>query len=99
MRCDNPYFMKLYNKSYFEAARRLRNRSLLDVNEDFSGKADAERALLDSFYLLYYHISQCTTIRIDTIDSLYSIGYLHHIIYRVDRTVVDIGDDKASLDA
>ena len=41
---------KLYNKSYFEAARRLRNRSLLDVNEDFSDKADAERALLDSLF-------------------------------------------------
>jgi hypothetical protein len=29
---------------YFEAARRLKKRSLLEVNEHFSGKADAERA-------------------------------------------------------
>jgi hypothetical protein len=41
---------KLYNKSYFEAARSLKKRSLLGVNEHFSGKADAERALLGNFY-------------------------------------------------
>ncbi len=40
---------KLYNKSYFEAGRSLRNRSLLDVNEDFEDEPDAERALLDDF--------------------------------------------------
>ena len=40
---------KLDNKSYFEAGRRPRNRSLLGVNEDFEGEPDAERALLDSF--------------------------------------------------
>ena len=38
-----------YNKSYFEAARSPKKRSLPGVNEHFSGKADAERALLDSF--------------------------------------------------
>ena len=43
------FFIKLYNKSYFEAARRLEKRSLLGVNEHFPDKADAERALLDSF--------------------------------------------------
>ena len=40
--------LELYNKRYFEAARRLQNRSLLGVNEDFAIKADAERALLDN---------------------------------------------------
>ena len=35
-----------YNKSYFEAARRPRNRSLLLVNEDFEGEADVERAAM-----------------------------------------------------
>ena len=29
---------------YFEAARRLKKRSLLNVNEHFSDKADAKRA-------------------------------------------------------
>ena len=42
---------KLYNKSYFEAARSLRNRSILDVCEDSENEADAERALLYNFYL------------------------------------------------
>ena len=41
-----------YKKSYFEAARRSWNRSLLSVNEDFSDKADAEIAFLDDFYLV-----------------------------------------------
>ncbi len=41
--------LKLYNKSYFEAGRRLRKRSLLGANEHFEGKPDAKRALLDSF--------------------------------------------------
>ena len=52
MRNTLPFviFEKFYNKSYFEAARRPRNRSLLDVNEDSEVKADAERALLESFY-------------------------------------------------
>ena len=42
-------FEKLYNKSYFEAGRRPRKRSLLFVNEHFEGKPDAKRALLGSF--------------------------------------------------
>ncbi|MBO4993188.1 MAG: hypothetical protein J6C60_02885, partial [Alistipes sp.] len=38
--CNIPLFsfvfiLKLYNKSYFEAGRRPRNRSLLGANEDF----------------------------------------------------------------
>ena len=41
--------MKLYNKSYFEAARSTQKRSLLSVNEHFADKADAKRALLDKF--------------------------------------------------
>jgi hypothetical protein len=41
--------MNLYNKSYFEAARNLQKRSLLSVNEHFTSKADAERALLGRF--------------------------------------------------
>ena len=45
------YFEKLYNKSYFEAGRRPRKRSLLGVNEHFEGKPDAKRALLDSFFM------------------------------------------------
>ena len=44
---------KLYNKSYFEAARSLRNRSILDVCEDSENEADAERALLDNFYFIF----------------------------------------------
>jgi hypothetical protein len=43
---------KLYNKSYFEAGRSLRSRSLLSANEDFEGEPDAERALLDGFLLI-----------------------------------------------
>ena len=45
---------KLYNKSYFEAGRRPRKRSLLDVNEHFEDKPDAERALLGSFFYLKF---------------------------------------------
>ena len=41
--------VKLCNKSYFEAARRLEKRSLLVVNEHFPDKADAKRALLGNF--------------------------------------------------
>ena len=44
---------KLYNKSYFEAARSLRNRSILDVCEDSENEADAERALLYNFYFIF----------------------------------------------
>ena len=44
---------KFYNKSYFEAARSLRNRSILDVCEDSENEADAERALLDNFYFIF----------------------------------------------
>ena len=47
------YFEKLYNKSYFEAGRSPRKRSLPSVNEHFEGKPDAERALLDSFFFLF----------------------------------------------
>ena len=46
------YFEKLYNKSYFEAGRSPRNRSILGVCEDFEDKPDAKRALLDSFYFI-----------------------------------------------
>ena len=42
----------MYNKSHFEAARRPRNRSIPSVCEDFEIKADAKRALLDSFFYL-----------------------------------------------
>ena len=41
---------KLYNKSYFEAARSLGKRSMLDVCEHSPNEADAERALLYSFF-------------------------------------------------
>ena len=41
--------LKLYNKSYFEAGRRPKNRSILGVCEDFAGKPDAKRALLGNF--------------------------------------------------
>ena len=41
---------KLYNKSYFEAGRCPRKRSLQSVNEHFEDKPDAERALLYGFY-------------------------------------------------
>ena len=41
--------VKLYNKSYFEAARRLEKRSLPVVNEHLPDKADAKRALLGNF--------------------------------------------------
>ena len=46
------FFEKLYNKSYFEAGRSPRNRSILGVCEDFEGKPDAKRALLDSFFFI-----------------------------------------------
>ena len=46
---QNPV-VKLYNASYFEAARRLRVRSLLGVNEQPEIKADAKRAALYEFY-------------------------------------------------
>ena len=42
---------KLYNKSYFEAHRSSRNRSLLSVNEDFENEQDVEIALSDSLAL------------------------------------------------
>ena len=45
-----PPLPKLYNKSYFEAGRRPRNRSLLGANEDFEDEPDAKRALLGNFY-------------------------------------------------
>ena len=46
------HFEKLYNKSYFEAGRSLKNHSLPSVNEDFEGEPDAKRALLDSFFFI-----------------------------------------------
>ena len=45
----NSSTKKLYNKSYFEAGRRPRKRSILSVCEHFEGKPDAKRALLDGF--------------------------------------------------
>lgn len=44
---------KLYGVSYFEAGRRLRNRSLPSVNEDFETEPDAEIATQDNFYLIF----------------------------------------------
>ena len=35
----------------FEAGRRTRKRSLLEVNEHFEEKPDAKRALFDNFFL------------------------------------------------
>ena len=46
-----PFIFKNYIKSYFEDARSSRIRSLLCVNEDFENEADAERALLENFYI------------------------------------------------
>jgi hypothetical protein len=37
--------INLYDRSYFGAARRLQNRSIPDVCEDFASKADDEIAL------------------------------------------------------
>ena len=42
-------FLKLYNKSYFEAGRSKKIRSLLGANEEFSHEPDAKRALFDNF--------------------------------------------------
>ena len=42
-------FKKWYNKSYFEAGRRLRKRSIQEVCEHSEGKLDAKRALLEEF--------------------------------------------------
>ena len=47
---------KLYNKSYFEAGRSPRKRSILGVCEHFEDKPDAEIALLGDFALLYGNI-------------------------------------------
>ena len=44
----------LYNKSYFEAARRLKKVVYSVVNEHFSEKADAEIALLERFSILRF---------------------------------------------
>ena len=41
--------LKFYNKSYFEAGRSPKNRSILGVCEDFEDKPDAKRALLENF--------------------------------------------------
>ena len=45
--CDIPFpfFLELYSKSYFEAGRRLKVRSILDVCEELEAKPDAKRAL------------------------------------------------------
>ena len=40
-----------YHKSYFEAGRRARNRSILGVCEDFEVKPDTESALLGAFFI------------------------------------------------
>ena len=53
-RKDNHFFIKLYNKSYFEAARGPRVRSIQKVCEQPEGEADAERALLDNFTTTSY---------------------------------------------
>ena len=59
---------KLYNVSYFEAGRRLRNRSLLCVNEDFEVKPDAKRAsqMLQKLYNVSYFVD-CRSARIRSI--------------------------------
>ena len=44
--------LKLYNKSYFEAGRSPKNRSILGVCKDFAGKPDAKIALFDYFNLI-----------------------------------------------
>ena len=44
-----PLVEKLYDASYFEAARSLRIRSILGVCEEFEDKADAKRAASDGF--------------------------------------------------
>ena len=59
----------LYNKSYFEAARSLRNRSILGVCEDFEDEADAERALLYRFFL-WNRVVPRTTPRMTTGNTL-----------------------------
>ena len=41
--------LKFYNKSYFEAGRSPKNRSILGVCEDFEDKPNAKRALLENF--------------------------------------------------
>ena len=38
---------------YFETGRRLKNRSLPCVNEDFETEPDAERATQDNFYFIF----------------------------------------------
>ena len=43
-RCRKSRASKVICCGYFEAARRLKIRSLLKVNEEFSSKADAEIA-------------------------------------------------------
>ena len=50
--CDIPFpfFLELYSKSYFEAGRRLKVRSILDVCEELEAKPDAKIALLGNFY-------------------------------------------------
>ena len=56
------YQINLGLLSYFEAGRRWRNRSLLNVNEDFEAEQDAKRVPLakptiiptDNFGLLSY---------------------------------------------
>ena len=47
---------KLYNKSYFEAGRSPRKRSILGVCEHFEDKPDAEIALLGDFALFYGNV-------------------------------------------
>ena len=62
----------------FQAARRLRNRSLLGVNEDFSDKADAERALLYSFLLISFAGCTIMTIYHTTMSKTLSLKEMQH---------------------
>ena len=49
-----PRLPKLYNKSYFEAGRRPRNRSLQSVNEHFEHERNAKITLLDNFAYQFF---------------------------------------------
>ena len=59
------HIQKLDNKSYFEAGRSPRKRSLLFVNEHFEGKPDAERALLYNFSFSYFIFFNCSIIHFE----------------------------------
>ena len=59
-------YQNSYNKSYFEAARSPKKRSLLGVNEHFEGEADAKRALLDGFSEQFRVIRMTTSSAVQT---------------------------------